>query len=138
MAPDPVCQGRLPQMPPLPLFESKLYIIPPRPFPPGQPFPFRHHLVPHPQHLLGDIHALKRTVVAHALKEGNTVTRPRARRRREHAMGGGFADTVCERFKALPDCYHESARDGRNVDPVAGEILGLEPTVRGRLEQVGG
>lgn len=117
---------------PLPLLERKLHIVPLR------PFPFRRHLVPHPQHLLRDIHALKRTVVAHALKEGNTVTRSGARGRREHAVGGGFADAVRERFEALPDCYHEGARHGRNVDPVAREVLRLEPTVRGRLEKVRG
>ena len=53
-------------------------------------------------------------------------------------MGGGFADAVCECFEALPDCYDEGARDGRNVDPVAREVLRLKSTVGRRLEEIGG
>ena len=132
MTPDTVRQGRLAQMAPAALPERKLDIIPP------QRAPLRHHLVPHPQHLGGDLHGLERAIVAHALEEGNTVPRPGARGRREHAVGRGFADAVRERLEALPDCYHQRAREGRDVDPVPREVLRLEPCVRGRLQEVGG
>lgn len=130
MTPHAVRQGRLAQMPPAPLPERKLHIIPP------QPAPLRHNLVPHPQHLGGDVHGLKRAIVAHALEEGHAVPRPGARGGREHAVGGGFADAVRERLEALPDRYHQGAREGRDVDPVAREVLRLEPRVVGGLQEV--
>lgn len=53
-------------------------------------------------------------------------------------MSGAFANAVGERFEALADGDDKGGGDGRAVDPVAVEVLGLEPGVRGDLEEVRG
>lgn len=53
-------------------------------------------------------------------------------------MGGAFADAVSERFQPLADGHDQGGRDGRAVDPIAVEVLGLQARVRWYLEEVGG
>ena len=53
-------------------------------------------------------------------------------------MGGTFADAVCEGFEALTDCDDEGGGERGAVNPFAMKVLGLEASVWGHLEEVGG
>lgn len=124
MALHPIHQRRLPQMAPPPLRERELHIVDPLPASLLQP------LVPQGEYLAGYVHALERGVVAHALEEGHAESGAEARARGEHAVGGAFADAVGEGFEALADGDDEGGGEGWAVDPVAGEVLGLQTGVR--------
>jgi len=49
-----------------------------------------------------------------------------------------FADPACQRLEALSDGYDECACEGGDVDPFPAEVLGLQPVVRGGLQEVAG
>lgn len=97
MAPNPIRQRRLAQMPPPSLRKCKLHIIPLRSASLLQLF------VPHRQHLRWDIYAFESAVVRDALEEGNAVAGAGARGWAQHAVGCGFADAVGEGFEASGD-----------------------------------
>lgn len=124
-------ERRLAQMPPPALRERKLHVVDP------SPHPRLRAPVPHRAYLGRDGHALEGGVVAHALEEGDAEAGAQPRAGGQHAVRGAFADAVGERFEALADCHDEGAGVGGAVDPVAGEVLGLEARVRGHLEEVG-
>lgn len=133
MALDPVRQRRLPKVSPSALLERELDVVSPARLP-----PVPQHLLPHLHDLCGDIHALERGVVADPLEKGDAVPRTLAGGGAQDAVGGAGADAVGEGLQALADGHDESSGDGRAIDPVAGEILGLKAAVRGGLEEVRG
>lgn len=49
-----------------------------------------------------------------------------------------FAHPACQRLEALPDGHDECACEGGDVDPFPVEVLGLQPVVRGGLQEVAG
>lgn len=51
-------------------------------------------------------------------------------------MSGRLTDTMGKRFEALADCYDQRAGDGRNVDPITSQVLGLQASVWGGLKKV--
>ena len=53
-------------------------------------------------------------------------------------MGSAFADAVSEGFETLTDCDDEGGGERRAIYPFPMEVLGLEASVGGHLEEVGG
>lgn len=72
------------------------------------------------------------------MEKGDAVPGALAGGGAQDAVGGAGADAVGEGFQALADGHDEGPGDGRAIDPVAGEVLGLEAAVRGGLEEVRG